>query len=192
MRKFKLSDSAMQLLAAQVHLNGTFNHSLRSVLLRHPLTLRLKVERSRADTLFTVEMGTERHSLTLPNSKKAHLKLAALIEEIANGPSNLDDAASLLPLAENLVIDPAQEQHLYELVRSGGMLSLEVGYKQLIHVGIHHNQTRKGITAFMSTGSSQPRTTSFTLYGSDTEIFRWIIESIHHLATAATSAAHAT
>ncbi|EXF95817.1 integrase [Pseudomonas fluorescens HK44] len=57
MSKFKLDNRTLQLLNAQVNLSETFNHTLRSTPLREALAFRLKVERSKSDTLFTVELG---------------------------------------------------------------------------------------------------------------------------------------
>jgi hypothetical protein len=88
MSKFKLDNRTLALLHAQVNLSETFNHTLRTTPHHDVLAFRLKVERSKADTHFTVELGTERHTLTLTNSKKMHLKLADFIEEIANGPTD--------------------------------------------------------------------------------------------------------
>ena len=80
MSKFKLDNRTLQLLNAQVNLSGTFNHVLRSAPKREAVAFRLKVERSTSDTLFVIEPGSERHTLTLPNEKKMHLKLADFIE----------------------------------------------------------------------------------------------------------------
>ena len=88
MSKLKLDNRTLTLLKAQVNLTETFNHVLRTEPQRLALSFRLKVERRKADTHFTVELGVERHTLTLPNSKKMHLSLADFIEEIVNGPAD--------------------------------------------------------------------------------------------------------
>ena len=95
MNKYKLDNRTLALLKAQVSLTETFNHLLRAETQREALAFRLKVERRKVDTHFTVELDSERHTLTLTNSKKMHLKLADFIEEIVNGPTNPTDPSSL-------------------------------------------------------------------------------------------------
>jgi hypothetical protein len=195
MNKFRLDNRTLQLLNAQVNLNETFNHSLRSTPLREALSFRLKVERSTIDTLFTVELGSERHTLTLQNEKKMHLKLADFIEDIANGPpdsSNTADQVSL-PHANRQYarFDVENRQRVFELVRTGGALSLDMGFELPIHVAIHRTQTRPGVTTIMSIGVKRPRTKCFTVCGTDAEIYEQVAESINHLAAVATPAAHA-
>lgn len=63
MSKFKIDNRTLALLHAQVNLSETFNHTLRSAPRREALAFRLKVERNKADTHFTVELGSERHTL---------------------------------------------------------------------------------------------------------------------------------
>jgi len=195
MKKFRLENRTLQLLNAQVNLSETFNHTLRSTPQREALSFRLKVERSTIDTLFTVELGSERHTLTLQNEKKMHLKLADFIEEIANGPldpSNTADQVSL-PHAnrEYARFDLENRQRVFDLVRTGGALSLDMGFELPIHVAIHRTQTRPGITTIMSIGVKRPRTKCFTVCGTDAEIYEQVTESINHLAAVATPAAHA-
>jgi hypothetical protein len=195
MKKFKLDNRTLQLLNAQVNLSETFNHTLRSTPQREALSFRLKVERSTIDTLFTVELGSERHTLTLQNEKKMHLKLADFIEEIANGPidpSNTADQVSL-PHANRQYarFDVENRQRVFELVRTGGALILDMGFELPIHVAIHRTQTRPGITTIMSIGVKRPRTKCFTVCGTDAEIYEQVAESINHLAAVATPAAHA-
>lgn len=195
MSKFKLDNNSLALLKAQVNLNETFNHLLRTESRRERLVVRLKVERSKADTHFTVELGTERHTLTLPNSKKMHLKLADFIEEIANGPADpgLPSESSSLPHADRRygVFEAEHKQQVFELIRTGGALSLDMGFELPINLAIHRNKTRSGITTIMSIGIKKPRTKCFTVCGSDVEIYSMVAESITHLATVATPAAHA-
>ncbi|MDL2187311.1 hypothetical protein P5706_24335 [Pseudomonas sp. ChxA] len=195
MSKFKLDNRTLQLLKAQVNLNETFNHTLRSMPQRDALAFRLKVERSTTDTLFTVELGIERHTLTLQNEKKMHLKLADFIEEIANGPFDPSDTADLLSVPhasrQYAQFDVEHRQQVFELVRTGGALSLDMGFDLPIHVAIHRTQTRPGVTTIMSIGVKRPRTKCFTVCGSDAEIYEQVAESINHLAAVATPAAHA-
>lgn len=195
MRKFKLDNRTLQLLNAQVNLSETFNHTLRSTPEREALGFRLKVEHNTTDTLFTVELGSERHTLTLQNEKKMHLKLADFIEEIANGPldpSNTADPLNLPHASRQYArFDVEQRQQVFELVRTGGSLSLDMGFELPIHVAIHRTQTRPGVTTIMSIGVKRPRTKCFTVSGTDAEIYKQVAESINHLATVATPAAHA-
>ncbi len=195
MSKFKLDNRTLQLLNAQVNLTETFNHVLRSAPKREALAFRLKVERSTSDTHFTVELGSERHSLTLKNEKKMHLKLADFIEEIANGPTDPSSTAQLLTLPhasrQYAQFDVENRQRVFELVRTGGSLSLDMGFELPIHVAIHRTQTRTGITTIISIGVKRPRTKCFTVCGTDAEIYEKVAESINHLAAVATPAAHA-
>lgn len=195
MSKFKLDNRTLQLLNAQVNLSETFNHTLRSTPQREALAFRLKVERSTTDTLFTVELGSERHTLTLQNEKKMHLKLADFIEEIANGPLDHSNSADLLNLPhasrQYARFDVENRQKVFELVRTGGALSLDMGFELPIHVAIHRTQTRPGVTTIMSIGVKRPRTKCFTVCGTNAEIYEQVAESINHLAAVATPAAHA-
>ena len=195
MSKFKLDNRTLRLLNAQVNLSETFNHTLRSSPQREALTFRLKVERNTTDTLFTVELGSERHTLTLLNEKKMHLKLADFIEEIANGPIDPSNPTEIqnLPHASRQYarFDVESRQRVFELVRTGGTVSLDMGFELPIHVAIHRTQTRPGVTTIMSIGVKRPRTKCFTVSGTDAEIYERVAESINHLATVATPAAHA-
>jgi hypothetical protein len=195
MSKFKLDNRTLQLLNAQVNLSETFNHTLRYSPQREALSFRLKVERNITHTLFTVELGSERHTLTLQNEKKMHLKLADFIEDIANGPidpSNTADQQSLPHSSRQYArFDVENRQRVFELVRTGGALSLDMGFDLPIHVAIHRTQTRPGVTTIMCIGVKRPRTKCFTVCGSNAEIFEQVAESINHLAAVATPAAHA-
>lgn len=192
MSKYKLDNRTLTLLKAQVNLTETFNHLLRAETQRESLAFRLKVERRKADTHFTVELGSERHTLTLTNSKKMHLKLADFIEEIVNGPTT-SAAPSSLPHAERryAVFESEHKQQVLDLVQTGGVISLDMGFEQPINLAIHRNKTRSGITTILSIGVRKPRTKCFTVYGSDVEIYSMVAESINHLAVMATPAAHA-
>lgn len=192
MSKYKLDNRTLALLKAQVNLTETFNHLLRTETQRQVLSFRLKVERRIADTHFTVELGSERHTLTLTNSKKMHLKLADFIEEIVNGPSTPAETPAT-PHADRRygVFETEHRQQVFDLVRTGGALSLNMGFEQPINLAIHRNKSRAGITTIMSIGVRKPRTKCFTVYGSDVEIYSMVSESISHLAAVATPAAHA-
>lgn len=192
MNKYKLDNRTLALLKAQVSLTETFNHLLRTETQRQALSFRLKVERRIADTHFTVELGSERHTLTLTNSKKMHLKLADFIEEIVNGPSTPAETPAT-PHADRRygVFETEHKQQVFDLVRTGGALSLDMGFEQPINLAIHRNKTRAGITTIMSIGVRKPRSKCFTVYGSDVEIYSMVAESITHLAAVATPAAHA-
>ncbi|WP_415764917.1 hypothetical protein [Pseudomonas sp. ZB1P45] len=195
MSKFKLDNRALQLLNAQVNLSGTFNHVLRSAPKRDAVAFRLKVERNASDTLFVVEPGSERHTLTLPNEKKMHLKLADFIEEIVNGPFDANNTADLTNIPHTsrkyARFDIEHKQQVFDLVRTGGAVSLDMGFELPLHVALHRTKTRSGVTTIMSIGEKRPRTKCFTVYGSDVEIYEKVAESINHLAAAATPAAHA-
>ena len=195
MNQFKLDNRTLQLLNAQVNLSGTFNHVLRSAPKREAVPFRLKVERNASDTLFVIEPGSDRHTLTLPNEKKMHLKLADFIEEIINGPLDATSTADLqnTPHASRQYarFDIEHKQRVFELVRTGGVVSLDMGFELPIHVAIHRTQTRTGITTIMSIGVKRPRTKCFTVCGTDAEIYEKVAESINHLAAVATPAAHA-
>lgn len=192
MKKYKLDNRTLTLLKAQVSLTQAFNHHLRAETHREALAFRLNVERRKVDTHFTVELGSERHTLTLTNSKKMHLKLADFIEEIVNGPAPLTDPSSL-PHADRRygVFETEHKQQVFDLVQTGGALSLDMGFEQPINLAIHRSKARAGITTIMSIGVRKPRTKCFTVYGSDAEIYSMVTESIAHLAAVATPAAHA-
>ena len=195
MNLFKLDNRTLQLLNAQVNLSETFVHTIRSAPKREAMTFRLKVDRGQTDTLFTVELGSERHTLTLDNGPKTHLKLADFIEEIANGTSDLGGVVDLNPLSHATrqygVFDTAHQQQLFELVRRGGVLDLYMGFDLPIQVALHRCSTRHAVTTIMSIGKKRPRTKCFTLSGTEIEMYQKLVESIQHLAEVATPAAHA-
>ncbi len=195
MSKFKIDNRTLSLLHAQVSLSETFNHTLRSAPQREALTFRLKVERSKLDTHFTVELGQDRHTLTLPNSKKMHLKLADFIEEIANGPADHCSPAEPLHLSHSSrrygVFETEHKQRVFDLVCTGGAICLDLGFDLPIHLAIHRNKTRNAITTIMSIGTKKPRTKCFTVCGTEVEMYTMVAESLTHLAAVATPAAHA-
>lgn len=195
MSKLKFDNRTLTLLSAQVNLSGTFIHTLRSTPQRKALSFRLKIERNDEDTTFIVEMGTERHTLTLANGKKIHLKLADFIEEIANGPGdhNRNGTITAVPHAERQygILSTEQREQVFNLVCKGGTLSLDLGFELPIQVAHHRTYTRTGSTTIMSIGIKNPRTKCFTLTGDETDIYKRLIESINHLAAIATPSAHA-
>ncbi|MEE4375807.1 hypothetical protein V2J67_25950 [Pseudomonas alliivorans] len=190
MRKYKLDAKTLALLKAQARLTETFNHTIRSEK-RGALSFRLKVEHASIETVFRVEIGIDRHSLTLPNTPNMHLQLAAFIEEIANGPLDLGTSAAKRNDGKYNVLDEQLSLQVFDLVHRGGMLSLDVGLEQPIHVSIHRNRTRTAATTLMTIGVRQPRTKCFTLSGPDAKIHEKVVESINHLASIATPAMQA-
>jgi hypothetical protein len=124
-----------------------------------------------------------------------HLKLADFIEEIVNGPLDTSDTTDLQNAPhssrEYARFDIEHKQRVFELIRTGGSVSLDMGFELPIHVAIHRTQTRTGITTIMSIGVKRPRTKCFSVCGTDTEIYEKVAESINHLAAVATPAAHA-
>lgn len=193
MSKFLVDNRTLTLLSAQVNLSGTFNHTLRRLDRRDVLAFRLKVERNRADSTFTIELGSARHSLTLPNTKKTHLTLADFIEEIINGPFDQTGEPHSVRHAEREygAFSSQQRELVYRLVSTGGFLDLDLGFELPIRLAVHRTRTRSGITVVMSIGVKSPRTKCFTVYGTDTELYEQVCESINHLAALATPAAHA-
>jgi hypothetical protein len=195
MIRFKIDNRTLQLLRAQVNLTETFNHVLRTAPKRECLAFRLKVERGTEESVFVVELDSERHTLTLQNEKKMHLKLADFIEEIANGPFDTSNTSGLVhrPHASREYgrFEVQDKQRVFELVRTGGVLRLDMGFDLTLHVALHRTHTRSGVTAILSIGNESPHTRCFTVYGSDAEIYGKVNESINCLAAAATPAAHA-
>ncbi|MGY2170577.1 hypothetical protein [Pseudomonas gingeri] len=192
MKKFKLDNRTLTLLQAQASLTETFTHTLRAAPQRQVVSFRLAVEHNQADTTFGILLGSEHHTLTLPNSPKIHLKLADFIEEIVNGPID-PDTSSELPHAEREygTFEIEHKQQVFELVSRGGSASLDLGFELPINIAVHRNQTRTGITTIMSIGNSRPRTKCFTVCGTDVDMYKRVIQSLNHLAAAATPAAHA-
>ena len=141
----------LQLLSAQVNLTETFNHILRTAPKRECLAFRLKAERGTEESTFVIELGSERHTLTLPNDKKMHLKLADFIEEIANGPLDTSNKGDLAhrPHADRQYgrFEVQDKQRVFELIRTGGVLSLEMGFDAPLHVTVHRPHTLSCITA---------------------------------------------
>jgi hypothetical protein len=193
MSKFKIDNRTLTLLSAQANLSGTFNHTLRSTPRRDVLTFRLKVERNKVDSTFTIELGSERHTLILPNTKKTHLKLADFIEEILNGPFDLSGESRPQRHAERKygAYSTQQRDQVSRLISTGGFIDLDLGFELPIRLAVHRTRTRSGITVVMSIGVKSPRTKCFTVYGTNVEMYEQVCESINHLAALATPAAHA-
>lgn len=194
MIKYKIDNRTLQLLNAQVNLTETFNHVLRTAPKRECLAFRLKAERGALESTFVVELGGERHTLTLQNDKKMHLKLADFIEEIANGPFDASNSSDLVhrPHADRQFgFEVQDKQRVFELVHTGGVLSLNMGFELPLYVALHRTHTRPGVTAILSIGNKSPYTRCFTVYGSNAEIYGQLSESINYLAAAAIPAAHA-
>jgi hypothetical protein len=192
MTRYKLDNRTLALLQAQVRLTESFNHIVRADPQRQALAFRLKVERRKADTHFTVELGSDRHTLTLANSRTMHLKLADFIEDIINGPISPNDPTALSHVDRRYgVFNAEHKQQVFDLVRTGGALSLDLGFEQPINLAIHRNKSRRAITTIMSIGVKRPRSKCFTACGTDVEIYCTVAESITHLAVQATPAAHA-
>ena len=194
MNRFALADKTLRLLAAQVNLNGTFNHSCSFKNTNLPLIFVLQVERSSTSTLFTIVTGDEKHSLTVNDADKdKHLVLADFIESIATGRMDTAEPATPRVRAESVdrgqLLDANQQEQLHQLVRQGGSLKLDIGLDESVSLAVHRTQSRKGITAILVAGDSCPRTQCFTAYGNDKHSFDRLLQSLDHLAASAVPAA---
>ena len=194
MNRFALSDKTLRLLAAQVNLNGTFNHSCTLKNTNLPLIFVLQVERSSTSTLCIIVTGDEKHSLTLNDADKdKHLVLADFIESIATSRMDTAEPATPRVHAESVdrgqLLDANQQEQLHQLVRQGGSLKLDIDLDEAVSLAVHRTQSRKGITAILVTGDSCPRTQCFTAYGNDQHSFERLLQSLDHLAAAAAPAA---
>ncbi len=194
MSRFALADKTLRLLAAQVNLNGTFNHSCSFKNTNLPLILVLQVERGSTGTLFTIVAGDEKHSLTVNDTDKGtHLVLADFIESIANGRMDTAEPVTSCVRAEYVdrdqLLDANQQEQLHQLVRKGGSLLLDVGLDEAVSLAVHRTQSRIGITAILVTGDSFPRTQCFTAYGDDQHSFKRLLQSLNHMAASAAPAA---
>ena len=194
MNRFSLADKTLRLLAAQVNLNGTFNHSCSFKNTNLPLIFLLQVERSSASTLFTIVTGDEKHSLTVYDpDQDTHRVLADFIESIANGRTDSAEPATPRVRAESVdrgqLLDANKQQQLQHLVRQGGSLLLDVGLDEAVHLAVHRTLSRTGITAVLVTGDSCPRTQCFTAYGDDQHSLKRLLQSLEHLVASATPAA---
>ena len=194
MNRFSLADKTLRLLAAQVNLNGTFNHSCSFKNTNLPLIFVLQVERSSTSTLFTIVTGDEKHSLTVNDADNdKHLVLADFIESIANGRMDTAEPATPRVRAESVdrgqLLDANQQEQLLQLVRNGGSLLLDVGLDEAVSLAVHRTQSRKGITAILVAGDSSPRTQCFTAYGDDQHSFSRLLQSLDHLVASTAPAA---
>ena len=196
MNRFSLADKTLRLLAAQINLNGTFNHVCRPQNTNLPLTFELQVERGSPETVFTVIMGNEKHSLMVhaPN-KDTHLVVADFIESIANGRMDTAEPATPRVTAESVdrgqLLDTHQQEQLHQLVRNGGSLLLDVGFDEDVRIAVHRTQSRTGITAIIVAGNTCPRTQCFTAYGDEQHSLDRLLQSLNHLAASVAPAAHA-
>lgn len=198
MSNFTLPEDALTRLAAQVNVSGTFSHTVRSASSRHQVMLSLTTERGPLTTDAIIQLGGERHSMTLVNADpERHIQLADYIDAIANG--RVDSAAMaparitrqpLLPEADPL-LDATQAASLQALVRKGGSLDLHLGHKHPIRAAVHRTSSRQGITAIVSIGESRPRTACFTVYGHSGYCYERLLQSIEHLSVCATPKAAA-
>ena len=193
MNRFVMPDKTLHLLAAQVNLNGTFNHTCRSQNTNQPLTFQLQVERSPGETLLIVVMNDERHSLTVYNNDRyTHLVLADFIECSVN--SHMDTAEPAMPRisAESVergqLLDDHQLQQLHQLVRNGGALLLEVGLDAPVNLTVHRTRNRSGITAILTTSDLCALTACFTAYGNDQHSTERLLQALNHLVASATAA----
>ena len=194
MNRFALADKTLRLLAAQVNLNGTFNHSCSFKNTNLPWIFVLQVERGSSCTLFTVVAGHEKHSLTVHNPDKCtHRVLADFIESIANGRMDTAGAATPRVRAESVdrgqLLDANQQEQLHQLIRNGGSLLLDVGLDEAVSLAVHRTQSRKGITAILVAGDRCPRTQCFTAYGDDQQSFNRLLQTLEHLVASAAPAA---
>lgn len=194
MNRFTLADKTLRLLAAQVNLNGTFNHVCRLQNTNQPLIFELQVERESPETVFTVIMGNEKHSLMVhaPN-KDTHLVVVDFIESIANGRMDTAEPATPRVSAESVergqLLDANQQEQLHQLVRNGGALMLDVGLEESVSLAVHRTLSRKGITAIIATGDTCPRTQCFTAYGDEQHSVDRLLQSLNHLAASVVPAA---
>ncbi|MED5608511.1 hypothetical protein VV867_12520 [Pseudomonas sp. JH-2] len=185
--QFTLSDSSLRSLAAQLQLNGKFNHSCRSAYGRRFLQLTMQVEQSAGEAAVLVEMGGERHRITISHREpRGDVTLSDFIEAIANGRIDSAEPAPArtipaLPQLDSLV-DTAQQQALRDLVRKGGFLDVHVGLEHPVKVAVHRTYNTQGITALLSLGESQPRTSAWTLHQAPAKCFQALLESVEHLA----------
>ena len=194
MNRFALADKTLRLLAAQVNLNGTFNHSCTLKNTNLPLIFVLQVERSSTSTLCIIVTGDEKHSLTLNDADKdKHLVLADFIESIATGRMDTAEPATPRVHAESVergqLLDTHQQEQLHHLVRQGGSLKLDIGLDEAVSLAVHRTQSRKGITAILVAGDSCPLTQCFTAYGDDQHSFNRLLQSLEHLVASAAPAA---
>lgn len=201
MSQFTLPEAALTRIQAQLNLNGTFNHTVRSAWGGHQVMFKLQVERGLTDTACVVELGGQRHSITVGSADpQRHIVVADFIDAIANG--RVDSAAvaparvTRMPLMPEPapLLDSAQEAALHLLVRKGGALDLDVGLAHPIRVVLHRNHPNpgsNGATIILSIGQTKPRTVLWTSRESEPRVYRRLLELVDALAAAATPAKRA-
>lgn len=190
---FALPEDALQRLAAQLNLTGTFNHTVRSAWNSHQVMFRLRVERATDTTAVKVEMGGQVHSITVASADpQRHLQVADLIDAIANGRVDSAEPAParvtrqpLLPEPEPL-LDTDQRTAVERLVQRGGVVDLHLGFAYPIRVAVHRTINTPGITAILSIGERHPRTKCFTVRDNPRNCTARLLQSIEHLAIQAT------
>lgn len=121
MNRLSLPDNTLRMLAAQVNLNGTFNHTCRLKNINQPWSFALQVERAPTGTLFTIITGTEKHSLTVYDTDQDTCRvLADFIECIANGCMDTAEPATRRERTESVegghLLDGMQHEQLRQLV----------------------------------------------------------------------------
>lgn len=184
MTRFLLPRETVQALTVQITRNGTFIHSCAATSYDRSLSFTLQVDRGGNSTTFTVEMGTEKHSVSMLNrSPGKHWRLVEFIESIANGPSDSSETEAC-HIADTVVrvdqVVAAWEESLRNLVRHGGSLNVEWSTCQTVHIAVHRTTSRPGITAILTMGSPVPYTRCFTVHGDDERIYTALVNSIEH------------
>ena len=170
MNKFVLEPRCVGLLAAQVNLNGTFNHISRDSTTKHRLEFTLQVDRGHPDSVFKVTLGAQCHSITLPNGRRnTHLRLATFIQDIADGrilgPSEPVADSDESTHSDTFPLSADQYQVIKRLMDKGGIASLDLGHELPIHVAVHRRASHPDITAILSIGVTRPHTRCVTLSG---------------------------
>ena len=194
MNRLSLPDTTLRLLAAQVNLNGTFNHTCRFKNINQPWSFALQVERAPTGTLFNIITGTEKHSLTVYDTDQDTCRvLADFIECIAHGCMNTAEPATRRENTESVergqLLDGMQQEQLRQLVRNGGSWRLDIGFDEDVRVAVHRTLSRTGITAIIVAGDTCPRTQCFTAYGDEQHSFDRLLQSLNHLAAPVVPAA---
>lgn len=173
MSDFKIDYRTLQLFAAQANLNGSFNHTCSSPLHRQRLSFRLHVERGASSTTFTVDMLDARHSVTLSqNHPKIHHRIAELVEGIANGKTETADGLPSWAESPSLSVEESvaagRIEQVRELLRKGGVLTLDVGLQAPVQLAVHRSRSPDNlVTSILSIGTRRPHTSTFTTRGSE-------------------------
>lgn len=190
---FALPEDALLRIAAQVNCTGKFHHTVRMPYARHQVAFTLTTERGPIHTSAIVEMGGQRHSITLNTANpQRFIELADFIDAIANGRVDSAEPAPPRVTCQPLVPEPDellttdQTGRIKYMVRHGGFASLDTGLANPINVAVHRTQTAQGITAIVSTGAAKPRTACFTVRGNDSDCLKRLLISIEHAHITAT------